>query len=74
MRHGRHIPGLGGVCSQTQRKTCALMAADALRGLDFAALCDVVEAAIEARPDVNQARLAELARNLDRHAWRLQKP
>lgn len=55
-------------------KANSIMATDALRGLDFIALCDVVEAAIEARPDVDQKRLAELARTLDRRAWEMMKP
>ena len=76
MKHARHIPGLDDVhlAKLSRHKTCALMATDALRGLEFHALCDVVEAAIEARPDIDQARLAELARTLDQRAWRLLKP
>lgn len=55
-------------------KTTALMATDALRGLEFAALCDVVEAAIEARPDIDVDRLSDLAQSLDRRAWSMKRP
>lgn len=35
----------------------AAMATDAMQGLSFSALCDVIEAHIEARPDIDHDRL-----------------
>lgn len=52
-----------------KHRTTALMAADAMQGLDFDAACDVVEAHFEARPDVNAANLEALADRLRRMAW-----
>jgi len=45
-----------------------LMAEDALRDLPFAALLHVVEAAIEARPDVDAAKLEAFANRIGRLA------
>lgn len=49
-------------------RTTALMATDALSGLTFEALCDVIEAHIEARPDIDHARLMGLGNRLCRLA------
>lgn len=48
--------------------TTALMATDAMSSLSFAALCDVVEAHIEARPDITPEQLHNLANKLSRRA------
>ena len=45
-----------------------LMADDALRSLPFAALLEVVEAAIEARPDIDAGKLEAFANRMGRRA------
>jgi hypothetical protein len=46
----------------------AMMATDAMQSLSFAALCDVLEAHIEARPDIAPDRLHDLGNKFGRRA------
>jgi len=49
--------------------TASMMATDAMAALPFDTLCDVIEAHLEARPDMHWRRLHGLATALDRKAW-----
>ena len=64
---GQHDPHLARIASQ---KANSIMATDALRDLPFAALLDVVEAVIEARPDVDGPALEKHSDRLRRIAWK----
>jgi len=57
-QHDPHIERLA------RHSSAAAMLVDASAALDFDALCDAVEAAIEARPDTNPQRLEALANTL----------
>lgn len=54
---------------RAHNEATALMASDALSGLDFRVACDVVEAHFEARPDVIASEMEALADRLRRMAW-----
>lgn len=47
-----------------RHSSAAAMLVDASTALDFDALCDAIEAAIEARPDTNADRLERLSNAL----------
>ena len=54
--------------AQERQRATAMMATDAMTGLDFGPLCDVIEAHITARPDIDADRLHSLANILSRTA------
>lgn len=66
-QHDPHIERLA------RHSSAAAMLVDASTALDFDALCDAIESAIEARPDIDPVLLRPFAHRMDRLSDRIER-